>query len=479
MKRMQSPTLLRLISIGFLLVALPLGGAIVTAIVQVEDFARDSRQALVSVEENASTSRALATRSAELERTARQYQALSDPAYKTLYDEHRAEIRAMIAQLIDANSNVALLDRLADAKSSEVEAHQLVASIGTDTRAIDLENAFAALRAELVAVYQAHNEDARELANSMPAKASALQRLMISQAGLVIPLSIGLAVLFGVLITRPVRQIDQAIRCLGQGALNEPVQVRGTRDLEELGFRLDWLRLRLLELETQKAQFLRNVSHELKTPLTNIREGAELLLDGPNEAHDEAEIQSITHILRDNSVRLQQMIEDLLRYAAAGDLTADEVSQHVQLDQLVKTALEHSELALAARRIRLEGSLDPCVIEGSPKRLRVIIDNLLSNAIKHTPAGGKVRTSLRSKPGAIELDVQDSGPGVSAQDALHVFEWFYTGPRPPDAKANATGIGLAIAQEYAHQQGGNIQLIASSRGAHFRWTLQKPENNES
>ncbi len=473
MTRMQAPTLRRLIFIGFMLVTLPLVGTIVTAIVQVDGFARDSRQALVSVEQNTSMSRALAGRITELERSARQYQALSDTAYKNLYNEHRVEVRSMFDRLTEVDRDSESRAHLQRANRSELAANEVVQAIGSEATAEDLEAAFAALRDDVLAVVQAHSTAARRMGNSMPEQAGVLQRLLMGQAALVIPLSIGLAVLFGVLITRPVRQIDSEIRSLGRGALSEPVKVSGTRDLEELGHRLDWLRVRLLELEAQKAQFLRNVSHELKTPLTNIREGAKLLLDDGGADANDAERRSITRILCNNSIRLQQMIEELLRYGADGDLTPQQMNEMVYLDRLVGGALEELSLTLAARAVTVNASTTPVIAEGNAKRLRVVIDNLLSNAVKYTPCGGDVSVVLKTGDGAITLDVFDSGPGIREQDKAHLFEWFYTGPRPPDAVLEGTGMGLAIAQEYAQQQGGHIRLLESPSGAHFRLTLME------
>ena len=476
MRRIQPPTLVRLILMGFVVVALPLIGAIATAIVQVDTFASEGRAALVSVRQTASSSRALADRMIELERTARQYHALADEAYKDLYDEHRVEVRLMFDRLLQSNERSELQTLLERSIRSERAAHEVVEAVGSgNTSSSDLEIVFAALHDAMVAVVQAHNGIVRDLGNAMPEQASALQRLLVSQAAWVIPFSAGLAALFGVLIARPLHQIDQGIRTLGRGSLSDPIRVSGTQDLEELGHRLDGLRVRLLGLEAQKAQFLRNVSHELKTPLTNIRESAELLLDDG----DDAEESAIVRILQDNSVRLQRMIEQLLRYGADGDLDPEQPTEAVRLDRLVEDVVERQRPTSAARAITLSCEVSPVAVDGNTKRLQVIVDNLLSNAVVHTSAGGHIGVKLHSDNGAITLDVIDSGAGVDDQDVPHLFEWFYTGPRPPDSVVGGAGMGLAIAQEYAQQHDGVIELLASSTGAHFRLTLGEKRHVEA
>ena len=97
---------------------------------------------------------------------------------------------------------------------------------------------------------------------------------------LLIPLTAGAILLFSLRVGRPLGQIDRAISELGSGALHHPIAVRGPADLERLGRQIEWLRQRLLELAQERSRFLRHMSHELKTPLANIREGTELLMDG-------------------------------------------------------------------------------------------------------------------------------------------------------------------------------------------------------
>ena len=119
--------------------------------------------------------------------------------------------------------------------------------------------------------------------------------------------------MFATLIARPIRQLDLAIRQMGSADFTHAIKVTGPQDLRYVGQRLEWLRGRLSELEQQQAQFLRHVSHELKTPLTAVREGAELLRDDVGGKLT-PEQRDIVRIVRDNTLSLQQLIEDLLAY---------------------------------------------------------------------------------------------------------------------------------------------------------------------
>lgn len=477
MKTRQSPPLLRLILFGIVVVALPLVGAIITAIVQVNQLAEENRIALMSVQKNTATSGLLVDRVTEMERTARQYQALGDDVYKILYNKHRYEMLALFEQLNQSNQDATLKKHIERVMQSELATHNMVEQV-SDINDTELETEFTVLRTGIVEIVQKYNIIAKQMSNAVPQDANRLQRLLISQAALVIPVSAALALLFVVLISRPLRQINRGIRSLGHGSLSEPVSVSGTGDLKELGRQLELLRIRLIELETQKVQFLRNVSHELKTPLTNIREGAELLLHTKHKAID-AEQTTIARILRDNSIRLQRMIEELLRFGADGDISTPQMEKSLPFDQIVDDTVEKHALALSAKSIQLQTTLAQVTVNGDRKRLSIILDNLLSNAIKYTPPHGHIAIELQQNGNDVFLDMYDSGAGVSDSAKPYLFEWFFTGPRPSESIMVGTGMGLAIAQEYAQQHNGKISLIESPKGAHFRLTLRRKSEGEN
>jgi two-component system sensor histidine kinase GlrK len=358
MKRLRPPTLLSHILLGFMVVSLPLVASILTAIAQVDRLARESRNDMMSVQENAVASRGVVERATSMERSARQYQALGDPSFKQLYDEHRDGARSLLDQLAVKAKGQNMADAVARALQSEQRVTALLDAAVGSIAADELEAELDALRRDTMAVVRIQNAISRAMASSLPDKARSLQRALVVQAMLVIPVSAALATVLFFVIAPPLRKMRQSIRALGRGALGEPIHIEGARDLEELGQRLEWLRNRLVELEAQKSQFLRNVSHELKTPLTNIREGAELLLEQTGEGLT-SDLVLVARIVQSNSIRLQQMIEALLRYGAEGDLSSSLPDQPVRLDQLVMELIERRSLDADAHSVRIEHSLEP------------------------------------------------------------------------------------------------------------------------
>jgi two-component system sensor histidine kinase GlrK len=284
---------------------------------------------------------------------------------------------------------------------------------------------------------------------------------------LLLPLTAAAILLFSLRVGRPLRQIDRAISELGSGALHRPIGIRGPADLEKLGRQLEWLRLRLLELAQERSRFLRHMSHELKTPLANIREGTELLMDGAVGELQTGQ-REVTGILRENGLRLQRMIENLLSFSAWQTSSVGLEVTEFRLRPLVKQIIENQQLALLSQRVRLDVNVDDVSIAADRGKVRLIMENLLSNAIKYTPRSGTIHIRARATDNDLVLEVADSGPGIPPEERSQVFEAFYTG-KAPAGHIKGTGIGLSVVMEFVTAHGGQIEIIEGEwAGAHFR-----------
>jgi two-component system sensor histidine kinase GlrK len=268
-------------------------------------------------------------------------------------------------------------------------------------------------------------------------------------------------------ISRPIAELDAAIRQLGGADFSRRITVRGPEDLQSLGERLDWLRRRLAELEAEKNRFLRHLSHELKTPLTALREGAELLNDQVGGPLAPPQRQVVT-IMRDNSVKLQRLIEDLLDYQRALHAAASLAPKPVSLDGVVRDAVRPHELVMQSKAQSLTLELEKLTVEADAEKLFSIVDNLVGNAVKFTPRGGSITVAARGHAADAVIDVIDSGPGVPAEEREAIFDSFFRGRAKASGRIEGTGLGLAIAREFAEAHGGRIDVIARSSGAHFR-----------
>jgi two-component system sensor histidine kinase GlrK len=280
-----------------------------------------------------------------------------------------------------------------------------------------------------------------------------------------------LILVFTLLLVRPIRQIDRVINELGRGTFSRPIRVSGPKDLVALGHQLEWLRTRLLELAQEKNRFLRHMSHELKTPLANIREGTELLLDGAVGQLDNDQ-REVTAILRDNGMKLQRLIENLLSFSEWQARSVGLEVSEFRLRPLVKAALEGQQLTLVGQRVRLDVRVEDVTIAADRGKLKLIFDNLLSNAIKFTPHGGTIHIHAHAVREQLVLDVADSGPGIPREERGRIFEAFYQGKSPQGGPLKGTGIGLSVVIEFVQAHGGAIELVDGQfAGAHFRIRL--------
>jgi two-component system sensor histidine kinase GlrK len=463
---------------GFTLVILPLVGALAYSAWNTERLASKSRTAVFNASQAARASRSLVDRIAAIERVAQQIALLDDPALEIDYARvHRSfkQLAAEIAQLpID-----------------EAQAHALNVTVEREQGLYDLLTASPRRRLESQTVgnrVDALIDSARDvLAINNRVVDREVERLRVSaenvQRNIILLLIFSTAVALAIAlaltryIARPIAEIDGAIRQLGGADFSQPITVRGPEDLRYLGRRLDWLRRRLEEFETQKNRFLRHVSHELKTPLTALREGAELLNDqvaGPLAPPQ----RQVVGIMRDNSVKLQRLIEELLDYQRALHAAASLEVKSIALESLVEEAVKPHELAARAKSLRLAIEAEPATVEADPEKLRSIVDNLVSNAVKFTPPGGTVTVSARAVAGEAIIEVLDTGPGVPQEERESIFNLFFRGRRSESATASGgrvkgTGLGLAIARELVEAHGGRIAVLGGEAGGHFRVTLPR------
>lgn len=470
---------LKLLLLGFALVILPLLIALGNAAMHVDQLAEKSRLTLAQATQSTRASHVLLEQIRLMERSARQYFVLQDSAlFNNYLYAHRKFISTM-TQLSALNKNRQQAELLQQIQSQEYALYKKInalPSAGIYANAALAEFIALSKQGERMLV---ENDKLIDHASMQLAKtAEDAQKIMLWQALALIPVAVGIAILIALLVARPIRRMDAAIRRLGEGQYAQKISIDGPGDLRSLGERLDWLRLQLDELAQQKQRFLRHISHELKTPLTAIREGSELLGDqvGGSLNHQQLEI---AHIIRENGIRLQKMIENLLNFTAAQDQTLVLNKQPVDIVKLIETVVSQYSLSIENKGLKINRNfnVDSNQLMADTDKIRTIIDNLISNAVKHCSRDGTISISLSQQANTILLDFADSGAGIASADRPHIFAPFYKGIHQGD-QANiagypvgGTGLGLSIAREYVEAHGGEISLLEPELGACFRVKL--------
>ena len=464
---------LKFILLGFLLVSLPLVYALAELVLSLDRLSTQSRQEVLQASQAGRSSRLLFEQTTTLERLARQEIILEDPALLEDYARMRQEFQQTLKQLALLpleQPQLAALDQLRD---REVELHKVLNSPQRTSKAITaLADGYAQLVESAQGMLNATNELTQRAIERLQQTAAQGREKWFYLSLATIGIALALAIVFAVLIARPIRQLDQAIRQMGTADFSHAIEVNGPQDLRYVGQRLEWLRTRLSDLEQQQNRFLRHVSHELKTPLTAVREGAELLRDNVG-GRLTLEQQDIVRIVRENTLSLQKLIEDLLTYHQTRAMEPATLGP-VALPEVVRRVLREQKLAALARMITFDVALAPAAVIGDTEKIRTIVDNFLSNAIKYSPRSGVIEIVLAVDNGFAVLDVADHGPGIAPAERDRVFESFYSGIAPPDGKVKGSGLGLAIAREYALAHGGRVEVLDrrdGGRGVRFRLRL--------
>jgi len=459
-----------LILVGFGLVGLPLLVAVLWALFNLDRLAEQSETLVFTGVRAAENNRLLVEHLGSLERVTRQYQVLRNDDSLQLMQQDLTAFHARLTEMapLTEKANAEPLAAAIGAGADRV-VKALAESKPSAGEADMLQAEFAQLRqqvGELTKTLSAYVDDELKRLQDNTRRA---QQVSAWQVGALVPGTLILVLFFIFLVAKPIRQIDGAIRQLGQSGFGRPIAVKGPSDLERLGKQLEWLRMRLLELAQEKNKFLRHMSHELKTPLANIREGTELLLDGTVGDLDQPQ-REVTDILRMNGLKLQQLIENLLSFSAWQTKTEVLTLTDFPLRALISAVVKAQRLALKAAQIRIELEVDDIVVNADSDKIRTVLDNLLSNAIKFTPRDGEITIRARRTPSSFVIEFGDTGPGIPEDESPRIFDAFFQGRREQGGQVAGTGIGLSVVLECIQAHQGSVTLIDSSEfpGAHFR-----------
>src|SRR5690554_882944 len=375
-RRWRPRSLFQLVLLAFLVVMLPLGVLMFQAAQALSELSRLADVSARQAVEETRRARTLGSLALELERSARQYAVVEQESLLEIYAERLEEYRVLLAEqreLLGEGGDVAVLARQLDVLERLPDL-----PLASFQEQLTIFPAFAertdAMRRATNRHIDARIETIRERAETVQA------RLWLQTAALV-SASLVLMLLFSWLIIRPVRQLERRILGIGSGVeTSGHDSIQGPAELVQLGERLDWLSSRLSDLEAQKQQFLRHMSHELKTPLASVREGSALLADGVAGEVTPRQ-REILSLIDASGHELQRLIEQLLDY----NLLQHNQRIHlelVDLATLVKMTLSKHRLALEQKRMHVTAFDGP--VEWVMDRTAVgrILDNLVSNAIE-------------------------------------------------------------------------------------------------
>jgi len=281
-------------------------------------------------------------------------------------------------------------------------------------------------------------------------------------------------------ISQPIRQMREVAGAVAKGQFDSKALIKGNDELGELAQSInamsDELKLkieRLKYLDTVRTDFVANVSHELKTPLTSIRGFVETLEDGAINNSNSA--RRFLAIIKKHAQRLGNIIDDLLRLSeleSGSGIKMAELDLKGLIDEIVM-GFGHA-LAVKQQRLSAEAPGGDFTIRGDRDRLEQVFVNLIDNAIKYTKEGGLITLRLAEADDYVIVTVEDNGIGIPTEDIERVFERFYRVDKARSRQLGGTGLGLSIAKHIVSAHKGGICIeSAVNKGTKVLVTLPK------
>ncbi len=287
-------------------------------------------------------------------------------------------------------------------------------------------------------------------------------------------IGVAAALILGFLLSRsvaaPLHNIARAARSVARGNYRQRVPATGPQEVRELASDFNLMTEEVQQAQQTLRDFLANISHELKTPLTSIRGFSQAMLDGTID--DPKGIERSARIISDESNRVLRLVQELLDLSRIESGQVSMQQEDVNLNELFDHVGEVFALRSEESGVKLEMDLDGSShIRGDFDRLEQVLNNLLDNAFRHSQEGGSVRVASRdAQPGILQVNVSNSGPGINPNDLPHLFERFYRANGSGNSKGY--GLGLAISREIVRAHGGEIWATSEpGQGTTFVFTL--------
>ncbi len=287
-----------------------------------------------------------------------------------------------------------------------------------------------------------------------------------------------LAFLYVRSILKPLKQVTAAAKQMADGDFNARVEVtHGTPEVEELSRSFNTMADKISETESSRREFVANVSHELRSPITSISGFVQGMEDGtiPPEEH--------THylsIVGDETKRLSKLIGQLLALSRLERDDAALTETDFDICEMLRRAIIRRMNDLDSKHLNVvcDFDADNVFVHGDSDRIEQVVVNLLDNALKFTPDGGQITLSVHDRDGKEHITVADNGVGILPEDRDKVFDRFFTADRA-HTSGKGTGLGLSICQRIMQMHGEQIYLEDTKEGSAFTFTMKKGASKEA
>ena len=291
-------------------------------------------------------------------------------------------------------------------------------------------------------------------------------------------LSLILAILMARWVAGPLQRIAQSAKGIAGGKYR-PIEPEGPDEVKSLARAFNEMAEQVQTRQQSQRDFIANVSHELKTPLTSFQGFAQAILDGT--ARSPNDLANAADVIYNEAGRMHRLVLNLLDLARLDAGTFEFERAPVDIPALLESVVTKLTPQARAGKVILTLNIDPLPgMIGDGDRLAQVFTNLVENAIKHTPENGDVRVVALPNNGMVEISVIDTGVGIPAEDLTRIFERFYQVDKSrPGGRRRGAGLGLAIAKEIIQVHGGTLSVKShTGQGSVFvvKLPLARPDD---
>lgn len=273
------------------------------------------------------------------------------------------------------------------------------------------------------------------------------------------------------IIIKPLAQINTVARKIAKGEVEKQVNLKANDEIGELAESFNSMADSLEKVEENRRQFISNVSHEIRSPITSIKGFIGGIVDGIVPPHKENHYLSLAY---EETERLTRLVNDLLDLSALESGKFSLIIDELDLNEIIRLTVLNCETKIKYKKLKVDVSFDndKLYVLGDRDRLIQVMTNLLDNAIKYANEGGNIKISSKTKGKKAIICFFNDGPGIKKEDLKHIWERFYKADKARTSKVS-TGLGLSIVRGIISQLGEDIWIENKEEGVSFKFTLTR------